>query len=150
MFTWSRVGYDSVDAQVLIEELQCESAERYGGPDETPVDPGEFAHPNGAFFVARNEVDLVGCVGIRRRSDADAELKRMFIRRPFRGRGWSSELLALVEDEARSMGFTRMMLETGLPQPEAIGLYVSSGYESIPGFGHYRDEPMNRCYAKLL
>ena len=74
----------------------------------------------------------------------------MFIRRPFRGRGWSHELLALIEDEARSMGFTRMMLETGLPQPEAIGLYVSSGYESIPGFGHYREEPMNRCYAKLL
>src|SRR6185436_20517753 len=52
-FTWSRVRYDSVDAQLLIGELQIESYERYGGPDETPVDPDEFAHPDGVFFVAR-------------------------------------------------------------------------------------------------
>lgn len=194
-FTSRRVPYDSVDALVLINELQGESSERYGGPDQTPVDPAEFADPNGAFFIARYGVDriprdgpasdaarthrsdvsgsffegsgpfdgpnghldaatgqtvLVGCVGMRRHSDSDAELKRMYIRRPFRGRGWSRELLRLVETQALSMGFVRLILETGTPQPEAIGLYESSGYESIPGFGHYRDEPLNRCYAKQL
>jgi GNAT superfamily N-acetyltransferase len=146
----TRVGYDSTDAQVLIGELQSESTERYGGPDETPVDPSEFAHPNGAFFVARFGVDLVGCVGVRRHSESDAELKRMFIRRQFRRRGWSRELLTLVEGEARALGFTRMILETGLAQPEAMHLYESSGYEPIPGFGHYRAEPLNRCFAKKL
>ena len=74
----------------------------------------------------------------------------MFIRRPYRGRGYARELLALVEDEARSLGFSRVLMETGLAQPEAIGLYESSGYHRIPGFGHYRDSPMNRCYAKVL
>jgi GNAT superfamily N-acetyltransferase len=135
---------------VLIKELQGESSERYGGPDETPVDPAEFADPHGAFFVASYDIELVGCVGMRRHSDSDAELKRMYIRRPFRGCGWSRELLRLVETEARAQGFVRVILETGTPQPEAIGLYESSGYESIPGFGHYRDEPLNRCFAKNL
>jgi GNAT superfamily N-acetyltransferase len=149
-FTWSRVRYDSVDAQLLIGELQIESYERYGGPDETPVDPEEFAHPDGVFFVARQGTELVGCVGMRRRSDSDAELKRMYIRKTFRGRGWARQLLALVEDEARSLGMTRLILETGLAQPEAMSLYESSGYALIPGFGHYREEPDNRCYAKAL
>lgn len=74
----------------------------------------------------------------------------MFIRRPHRGRGLARELLTQVEEEARGLGFTRMMMETGLAQPEAIGLYESSGYQRIPGFGHYRESPQNRCYAKEL
>ena len=48
------------------------------------------------------------------------------------------------------MGFTRILMESGLAQPEAMALYESSGYERIPGFGHYRNEPQNRCYAKVL
>ena len=73
-FTCRRVRYDSDHAQLLISELQIESYKRYGGPDETPVDPDEFAHPRGAFFVAAEGTKLVGCVGMRRRSESDAEL----------------------------------------------------------------------------
>ena len=43
-----------------------------------------------------------------------------------------------------------MVLETGTAQPEAIALYVSSGYEPAAKFGHYRFEPQSRCYAKGL
>ena len=144
------MSYDAALVQQLIAELQLEYVDRYGGPDETPVDPTEFEPPNGLFLVAENAEQVVGCAGLRQHSDRDVEVKRMFIRRPFRGRGWSRELLRLVEDEARKLGFRRMIMETGLAQPEAMRLYESSGYEAIPGFGHYRDEPMNRCYAKLL
>ena len=42
------------------------------------------------------------------------------------------------------------MLETGLMQPEAIGLYESSGYVSIPAFGYYRDSDVNRCFGRSL
>jgi GNAT superfamily N-acetyltransferase len=149
-FTLERVRYDSAEAALLVEELQAEYVERYGGPDETPVDPDEFDAPDGAFFVAQRDGELVGCAGLRRHSGADVEVKRMFIRRPHRGRGWSRTLLALVEDQARSLGFTRIVMETGLRQPEAMGLYASSGYEPIPGFGHYRDSPINRCFGKDL
>ncbi|MCZ3387040.1 MAG: GNAT family N-acetyltransferase [Actinomycetia bacterium] len=149
-FTLETVRYDSHDAHLLIEELQEEYVIRYGGRDETPVDPDDFAPPRGTFLLAYRDGELVGCAGIRRRSDDDVEVKRMFIRQTYRGRGYSRDLLALVEDEARSMGFTRIMMESGLAQPEAMGLYESSGYERIPGFGHYRDEPQNRCYAKSL
>lgn len=149
-FTLETVRYDSPDAHMLIEELQEEYVIRYGGRDETPVDPDDFALPRGTFLLAYRDGALVGCAGMRRRSDDDVEVKRMFIRRTHRGRGYSRDLLALVEDEARAMGFTRILMESGLAQPEAMGLYESSGYERIPGFGHYRNEPQSRCYAKTL
>jgi GNAT superfamily N-acetyltransferase len=145
-----RVRYDSDDAERLIAELQDEYVERYGGPDATPVDPEEFEPPEGAFFVARRDHDVVGCAGMRRHSGTDVEVKRMYIRRPFRGRGWSRTLLTMLEDEARHLGFSRMLMETGVKQPEAMALYESSGYDPIAGFGHYRDAPENRCYAKDL
>ncbi|MEO8107206.1 MAG: GNAT family N-acetyltransferase [Actinomycetes bacterium] len=149
-FTLQTVRYDSVEAQELIDELQDEYVIRYGGRDETPVDPDDFAAPRGTFLLAYRDGVLVGCAGLRRRSEAEVEVKRMFIRRPFRGRGYSRGLLALIEQEARSMGFGRILMESGLAQPEAMALYESSGYERIPGFGHYRNEPQNRCYAKAL
>lgn len=149
-FTLQTVRYDSPEAQSLIEELQGEYVIRYGGPDATPVDPDDFAAPRGTFLLAYREGELVGCAGMRRRSETDVEVKRMFIRRPFRGRGYSRELLSLIEDEARALRFTRVLMESGLAQPEAMALYESSGYARIPGFGHYRNEPQNRCYAKDL
>lgn len=149
-FTLERVRYDSPSAHQLIEELQEEYILRYGGRDETPVDPDDFAPPQGSFFLVYRDGDVVGCAGMRRRSEEDVEVKRMFVRRPFRGRGYSRDLLALVEDEARTLGFSRVLMETGLAQPEAMHLYETSGYERIPGFGHYRNEPQNRCYAKTL
>lgn len=149
-FSVARERYDSPDAQMLIEEVQGEYVIRYGGRDETPVDPADFTPPEGTFLLLHRDATLVGCAGLRRRSDEDVEVKRMLVRQAYRGRGYARELLALVEEEARSMGFARIMMETGLAQPEAMALYESSGYEPIPGFGYYRNEPQNRCYAKKL
>ena len=112
-FTLEQVRYDAPKAQMLIEELQDEYVIRYGGRDETPVDPEDFAAPRGTFLLAHRDSELVGCAGMRRRSETDVEVKRMFIRRPYRRRGYSRELLALVEDEARRLGFRRMLMESG-------------------------------------
>lgn len=143
-------SYGSLVARELIEELQEEYIVRYGGRDETPVDPTQFAPPAGAFVVMYDGDVAVGCAGLRRHSDTDVEVKRMFVRKPFRGKGLSRWLLAHIEDVARDMGYQRILMETGLEQPEAMKLYETSGYDDIPGFGFYADAPENRCYAKLL
>jgi GNAT superfamily N-acetyltransferase len=142
--------YDDTTSHALIEEVQQEYVLRYGGPDSTPVDPDEFAPPNGAFLVLLLDGEAVACVGLRRHDATQAEVKRMFVRRPFRGRGISRRLLTVVEDEARRLGYERILLETGSAQPEAVGLYRSSGYDQIPGFGYYADAPGNLCFAKDL
>jgi GNAT superfamily N-acetyltransferase len=57
-------------------------------------------------------------------------------------------MLARLEEIAAALGASRIILETGRPQPEAIGLYESSGYQPIPGYGYYRSAPLSVCYGK--
>ncbi len=71
--------------------------------------------------------------------DGDAEIKRMFVVREARGRGFARAVLAELEATAAAAGRTRMVLETGQRQPEAIALYASCGYTPVGGFGFYRD-----------
>jgi GNAT superfamily N-acetyltransferase len=135
-----KVAYDHPDAVQLIAELQQEYVVRYGGEDKTPVDPAEFAPPLGLFLVAYVDGVPAACGGWRAH-EADVELKRMYVSPAFRGRGLARTLLAALERTAGEAGFGRVILETGMRQPEAIALYRSSGYEPVPGFGYYAREP---------
>jgi GNAT superfamily N-acetyltransferase len=142
-------AFDSPAARTLIGEVQAEYVRRYGDGDATPVDPAEFAPPNGAFLIAYLDAVPAGCGGWRL-NGADAEIKRMYVAPIARGRGVARRILAELEANARDVGLARIILETGDRQPEAITLYESSGYTRIPGFGVYRDEPGCQCYAKPL
>ena len=125
-------------------------ARRYGSGDDTPVEPGEFDPPRGGFLVAYLDGEPVGCVGWRGHGEdgGTAELKRMYVAPAARGRGVARGLLAAVEQDAAGHGRKRMILECGLRQPEAIALYQACGYHRIEDFGHYRDEPMVRSFAR--
>lgn len=83
-------------------------------------------------------------------ADGDAELKRMYVVPGVRGRGLARRVLARLEEDARAAGRRRMVLETGTRQPEAIALYLSSGYEPCGKFGLYRCHENSRCFAKPL
>ena len=146
----SDARYGDALTAALIEEIQQEMIARYGGPDETPVDPAQFAALGGAFLVAHVDGEPIGCAGLRGRPAGEVELKRMYVRPAHRRRGYARGLLLAVEDRARSLGYRRLVLETGTAQPEAIALYEREGYLPTAGFGHYADEPGSRYYAKDL
>jgi len=59
-------------------------------------------------------------------------------------------MLAHLETTALAAGAQAIILETGSKQPEAIALYVATGYEAIEPYGLYKDSPMSRCFAKDL
>ena len=144
------IGFAEPEVQKLVTELLGDLALRYGGNgDDTPVTLTDFDPPDGRFFVAADGDQLLGCVGWRRHG-ADAELKRMFTVPAARGRGVARLLLAAVEASAREAGLRRVILETGDKQPEAIGLYISAGYERIPDFGYYKDEDGVLSFAREL
>jgi GNAT superfamily N-acetyltransferase len=147
---WTLVPYDDPDLQVLVEEVQTEYVRRYGGRDRTPIDPTEFAPPSGAFLLGHLDARPVACGAYRRHQEGVAELKRMYVRADSRRRGIARELLAELEARAHTAGYVRAVLETGLAQPEALALYDSAGWTPIPGYGHYRSSPANRCFAKDL
>ena len=136
--------YDHPDAAALVAELQLEYVVRYGQEDRTPVDPAQFAPPHGLFVVGYHGGRPVACGGwrVRRGSDGpEAELKRMYVSPAARGRGAARAVLAELERTAVAAGHNRMVLETGLRQPEAIALYSSAGYLEVPHFGYYADAP---------
>ena len=152
------VPYDHPDAAVLIAELDGFYRERYGGGDDTPLDPRQFDPPGGSFTVGYVDGAPAACGGWRARDagedpelrDGDAEIKRMYVRAAHRGRGFARAVLAELERSAAAAGRARLVLETGTALPEAMGLYESAGYVRIPPFGVYRDSEGNRCYALTL
>ena len=151
-----RVGYGHADAMRLIADVQAEYVVRYGGPDATPLDPLMFEPPSGSFFVGYVDGEPVATGAWRRTgveafgTTTSAEIKRMYVAPSGRGRGLARQMLAHLEADAQAHGAEAMVLETGTRQPEAIALYLSSGYVDVPAFGHYKDEPISRCYGKRL
>jgi GNAT superfamily N-acetyltransferase len=143
-------AYDSPSATLLMPEIQAEYVARYGGHDATPVDPSEFAPPHGCFLVGYLAEAPVAMGGFRRHGAGEVEIKRMFVARSARGRGLSRQVLSALEGRARELGVSRIVLETGQKQPEAISLYTTSGYLPIDGFGHYRCAPLSLSFAKDL
>lgn len=142
--------YDSPVAQELIDAVQQEYVVRYGSPDTTPVDPAEFARPDGRFVVGYLDTRPVAMGGVRRIDADSVEIKRMYVSPDARGRGFSRVVLGHLESLARDLGATRVLLETGQKQPEAMRLYETSGYERVEGFGHYQCEPDAVSYGKTL
>jgi GNAT superfamily N-acetyltransferase len=141
--------YGAPVAQRLVAAAQAELTERYGSADENPIESIQFDPPEGAFLVAWRAGEAVACAGWRTLShfaessgvaEDVAEVKRMYTMPGMRGSGVASALLSALEDSARAHGMHRMVLETGLRQPEAIRFYERSGYERIPNYGYYRDE----------
>lgn len=153
------VPYDHPDSVQLIDELQEFYRGRYGGGDDTPVDPAQFAPPHGMFVIGYADGNAVACGGWRAREsveddpglrDGDAEIKRMYVASGNRRRGFARAVLSELERTAAAAGRIRVVLETGLAQPEAVAFYLAAGYAPAVRFGLYRHEPDARCFARNL
>ena len=147
------VRYDDPRVVLLTAEVQAEYGVRYGGDgDVSPMDAAEFAPPAGLFLLATLDGEPVAMGGWRRGGPQpnDAEIKRMYVRARHRQGGWARRVLAELERTAALAGVRRLVLGTGIKQPEAIALYRSCGYTDIPGFGHYADAPDAVHLAKQM
>lgn len=141
---------DGAVAAPLLADLVRELQVRYHdeGAAGSPLVPADFAPPAGAFLVARLDGEPVGCGGLRTVAPGVGELKRMYVAPHARGRGAASALLAALEEAARGLGLSRLLLETGTAQPEAMALYASSGWQRVEPYGEWRSSPQSRCYGK--
>ena len=142
----------SPPARTLIEALNAELSSRY--PEEGAchfrLDAHEVADGQGAFLIAFQSGKPVGCGAVRRIEARTGELKRMFVVPEERGRGVGRAILNALESEAQALGVSRLMLETGVRQSEAIALYQRAGFSRIAPFGEYVDSPLSVCMAKEL
>ena len=148
----SRADLTSAPAQELVERLNTELSERYPeeGANFFSLDPSEVTPGRGLFVLAWLDGGAIGCGAIKRLDGADAEIKRMYVEPSARGRGAGAAILAELEAEALALGAERIVLETGLRQPEAVALYRRHSFDEIPNFGPYVDSPLSLCMAKTL
>jgi GNAT superfamily N-acetyltransferase len=124
----------------LLAGLAGEYEHRYGPVDEmAQAHPDEFDPPTGAFVALLDGGQIVAGGGIRWKEDTICEVKRMWTAPTHRRQGHAVIVLAALEDIARQRGYTRVQLETGPRQPEAIALYERLGYGRIPAFGCYAE-----------
>ena len=137
----------------LVAALLADLIARYGVEDPDEPAPDDLAPPRGTFLVAfagDEHDDAVGCGGLRHHEGDTAELKRMYVDPRARRRGIARALLDELERRAARLGYARIVLETGVRQPEAIALYTSAGYAPIESYGYYGRSPLSRCFEKEL
>ena len=92
----------------------------------------------------------VGSASFKKYDDERAEVKRVFIKQEYRGRGISKKLMELLEDAARKKGYRYLILESGEPLVAAMALYRKIGYEVILNYGQYKDMKDSVCMRKKL
>ena len=98
--------------------------------------PGKYAPPQGRLLVAQGDTQLAGTVALRPLSEGTCEMKRLFVRNPYRGQGLGRKLVERIIDEARMIGYRRMHLDTLASMTEAVNLYKSTGFQVIPAYYH--------------
>jgi putative acetyltransferase len=138
------------DVRRILAESSAYLQALYPSESNHLTDVDALAAPDAVFLVARRNGELLGSIAFRIIAPGHAEIKRMFVRAGARGAGLGRRLLHALEDTARQKHISRISLETGIRQPEAIGLYRAAGYQDCPPFGSYNDDPLSLFMTKRL
>lgn len=141
---------DQPEVARLIDALDAFQKPLYPPESHHGIDMDALLQPNVLFAVARDGSGAaIGCAAVVVHG-GHGELKRMYVAPARRGLGIGKALLAFLEQSAARQGCSRMMLETGVLQPEAIGLYAACGYARRGPFAGYGPDPLSVFMQKNL
>ena len=114
----------------------------------TPQDPP--LAPGAQHLLAWVDGEAVGGAGLRPLHAGVLELRRVFVRPAWRGRGLADDLVRALLDRARQAGAQAVWLETGERQHAALRLYTRLGFRPIASFADHADDPTSRCLGLRL
>ena len=126
----------------LARELFLEYAQSLGFSlcfqnfdDELANLPGDYAPPDGRLLLAEYEDQLAGCVALHKLSGEICEMKRLYLRPQFRGKGLGRAFAERIIAEARHIGYTKMRLDTVEPvMKDAVAMCRRIGFVEIPPY----------------
>ncbi|HTJ51995.1 MAG TPA: GNAT family N-acetyltransferase [Cyclobacteriaceae bacterium] len=149
MLQLNRTTASDPDFQYLVHALDQELSMLYGDEQE--------------FFQGHNHIDLsakvivayhqnqpVACGCFRPAAENCIEIKRMFTKPEMRNQGFAKKILNALEAWALEENVERIILETGVKQPEAVAAYTKSGYKVIENYGPYVNNASSICMEKFL
>lgn len=140
------------DALALLHEAALDARALYpelfdGVPANATNSPLE---DGGVYLVAYVDGVPLACGALRPLSLTVAEVRRMYVHREHRRKGLARKVLTHLVQEARRMGYSQLVLETGYKQAPAMRLYEASGFARIAPFGAYANDPTSVCYGLNL
>ena len=141
---------DTADARLLISELEAHLDPLYPKTSRHGYSIEKLMEQGVAFFVMRQDGVAAGCGGIELFGMEYGEVKRMYVRPQFRGLGLAKLMLDHLAAYARQHNIHLLRLETGIHQKEAMALYERMGFQRIPPFGTYKEDPLSRFYEKQI
>jgi putative acetyltransferase len=144
-----RTDYTNTDFKILVTQLDKELLERYGQV-QSNLDQHNRVEICDTVLIVKENNNLIGCGCFKRYNKDTAEIKRMYVDTNYRGQGISKKILGELEDWAKELGYKYTLLETGIKQPEAIGLYKKYGYQQIDNYGQYQGLDTSVCMKKLI
>jgi putative acetyltransferase len=144
-----RTDSDNADFRALIALLDADLRIRDGAEHAFYAQFNKIDKIRHAVVAYRDE-KAVGCGAFREYEPGVAEIKRMYVSEQMRGRGIAGMILAELESWAKELDFSECILETGVKQPEAIGLYKKHGYQVMPSYGQYLNVENSVCLRKSV
>ncbi|MET4782372.1 GNAT family N-acetyltransferase [Glaciihabitans sp. UYNi722] len=125
-------------AQPVLHDLEREYDSRYGNmfgqPASTEIyryPPEAFTAPGGTFLLLLRGGEAIAAGAFMTIDGKTAEIKRVWTDASYRGQGLARRVLAELEAEAARRGFSQIVLSTGPRQPEAVSLYLATGYTPL-------------------
>lgn len=149
MYTFNRADSSHEDFKKLVLLLDEELAQR-DGEEHAFYDQFNKIENINNVIVAYAGQQPVAAGAFKKFSPGIVEIKRMFVKPDFRGRGIAFQILQQLENWAAELGYSHCILETGKKQPEAIALYKKSGYKVIPNYGQYKNVSNSVCMQKEI
>ena len=141
---------DQPDIIALIDALDAYQGSLYPPESNYHLSVAELMLPNVLFTVARDDHGAaLGC-GAVVLFDGYGELKRMYVNPAQRGRGIAKSIITFLEQATIRRGCTRLRLETGIHQAEALGLYERAGYARRGPYGDYPNDPLSVFMEKKI
>lgn len=149
MIILERTTSDSNSFNVLTKKLDNELTLIYGS-SQKEFDQYNIMSNIETVVIAHVNNHPVGCGCFKMIDRNTVELKRMFVDEQFRGKGIGAAILNELEQWAKEIKYSSIILETGSVQTDAIQLYKKHGYQIIPNFDPYTGNELSVCFKKEL